>query len=111
MGRNVNEAAVLRKILTYLSNCKLTGTVLWFRRLNTGAIYGGKAGDPDVIALVNVRYDGVVALFIEVKKPGVTRLRYEQRIFFSSMEGVNGIRCIVANDVSDVRLAIDGING
>jgi len=109
MSNKLSEAYILKKITQRLHFNK---KVLFYLRVHCGG-YGTSSGGfvqlaptgtPDLLIVLKTN-DGVKVLFLEVKKEGVTRLRYEQKKFFEKYEGTPGIYCRVINDVGD----LDGI--
>lgn len=101
----MTESEVLKSILNKLKMLELTGDIIWFNRLASGKVQtaGGwvnlcQAGTPDVIVIVNCRNGKIAVLFLETKRTGVTRTRYEQTKFFERMEGKPMIMCSVIND-------------
>ena len=110
----MKESEVLKSVLNKLDNYELTGDVLWHSRLNSGKIqskFGGwiqlcRPGTPDIIAIINCMDGTIVVLFIEVKRTGVKKLRFEQQEFFNLMDGNPKILCVVINDVKQLWSAI-----
>jgi len=109
----MTEALILKSVLSKLKILTLSGDILWHTRLNSGRINSGvywiklaDIGTPDVVAIVNCRNGKIAVLFIECKRSGVTRLRYEQKLFFQEMEGKPMILCVVINDVKQLWPAI-----
>ncbi len=97
----MTEAQVLSKVTKKLQFLKITGDIVWYTRLQSGRIGNitlNRAGTPDLMALVNNRDGTISALFIEVKRSGIKRLRYEQKIFFEEMEGKPKTMCAILND-------------
>ena len=96
------ESKIQREIIRRL---KFHPDVLFYTRMQSGRIGGffhNTAGTPDLLALIKKDDGNIVALFLEVKRSGVKRLRYEQRKFFRSMEGIANVMCVVINDVSQL---------
>lgn len=95
----MTESKTQTKILQKL---KFHKDCIWSVRLNSGKMGSymlAPAGTPDVLAFIDQGNGNIAALFLEVKKPGVKRLRYEQKQFFKIMEGKPKIMCSVINDV------------
>ena len=109
----MKESEIQKAILTKLETHKMAGDVLWFMRINSGKINSGKywikladIGTPDIMAIVDCRDGRIAVLFIEVKRSGVKRLRYEQQAFFTAMDGKPMILCTVMNDPKQLWPAI-----
>jgi len=104
--RNQPEKKVSNAILNRLNLLRITGDVIWFKREEASDDQYCVAGTPDILALINCKDGRLAALFIEVKRPGVKRLRYEQKKFFESMEGKPMTLCVVINDSKQLFPAI-----
>lgn len=110
----LTESQVLKKVLIKLKALtELTGDVLWHSRLQAGKINLGRnwiqlsdPGTPDVIAIIRCMDNRLAILFIECKRTGVTRLRYEQQQFFNSMETKPMVACVIINDPAQLNSAI-----
>ena len=103
----MTEATVLKKITQKL---KFNKNVLFYLRVHSGGhkvstghfIQLAPSGTPDLLVVLK----GARVLFLEVKREGVTRLRYEQRKFFESYKDVEGIYCRVINDADKLQTII-----
>ena len=109
----MKESQVLKSIENRLEMLKFKGDIIWSLRINSGMARSGSsyiklapAGTPDLCVIVNCG-NHIGLLFIEVKRPGVTKLRYEQSEFFKSMEGKPMTLCVVINDPGQLYQAID----
>ena len=101
----MTESEVLKSIINKLKMLELTGDIFWYSRLASGKVNTGyswiklcDAGTPDLITIVNCHNGKIAVLFLEVKKTGITRTRYEQTKFFERMDGKPMILCSVIND-------------
>jgi hypothetical protein len=102
------EKEVLKAVINKLKNYEFQGILLYWVRLQSGVLgdsWGRKvrlatAGTPDLLTVFRKDDGGLAVLFIEVKKPGVTKLRYEQREFF--LKQCRDFHCVVINDPSKV---------
>lgn len=95
------ERDVLKKIILKLKLLEITGDVIWWQRLQSGRfgkVTIGKAGTPDLVAVINQRNGSVAVVFIEVKKSGEVKKRFEQNEFFKKMEGKPKVKCSLIND-------------
>lgn len=102
----MTESQVLKSVLKKL---KFHQDVLWWSRLQAGRMGGftlNPAGTPDIIAVINQCDGNIAILFLEVKKTGTIRLRYEQKIFFDLMKGMPKIYCEVINDPTQLPMII-----
>jgi hypothetical protein len=97
----MKEAEVLKQITARL---KAHSKVLWYLRIHAGGhriqdgyIKLAPTGTPDVVTALQDT-SGIRLLFLEVKRAGVSKLRYEQRKFFEMYEQVDGIYCRMIND-------------
>ena len=111
--RRFKEAEVLKQVLSKLKSLELTGSVVWHSRINSGKVKTGMyylnlcaAGTPDIIAIVRAIDGKVAVLFLECKRSGVKKLRFEQQRFFNYMADHPGVKCAVINDVSQVWSAV-----
>jgi len=109
----MTESQVLKLVLRKLDTLILSKDIIWHSRLNSGKVNSGvywiklcEIGTPDVIAIVNCHNGKIAILFIEVKRTGIKRLRYEQTQFFNNMEGKPMILCVIINDVKQVYPAV-----
>lgn len=109
----MTESEVLKSVVKKLKFLELTGDVVWHSRLNSGKINinGGwvqlcQAGTPDIISIINCKNGKIAVLFIECKRTGIKKLRYEQNIFFMKMETAPMVLCIVINDPKQLHQAI-----
>jgi len=100
----MKESEILRKVLNKLETLQMAKVIIWFSRLNSGKACVGKswiqfckAGTPDIISIIDC-IDKIVVLFIECKRTGVKKIRFEQEQFFDQMKEEIGIYCTVIND-------------
>jgi len=107
MTRNHPEKILQLMILNQLKLHRLAGDILWFQTLAAESDVNCRAGTPDIISVVNCKDGTISLLFIEVKRPGIKKLRYEQQEFFNSMSGKPRILCVLINDVSQLWPAIN----
>lgn len=104
MKVNNTEAEVLKAILSKLKY-NLNRDIIFHLRIHAGSqklasgyqLALAPAGNPDLIIILQSKAS-LKVLFLEVKKPGVTKLRYEQQQFFSKMNDIKGVFCRVIND-------------
>lgn len=73
-----SEADIKREIRKKLLNLESSGMILWFERLQSGAIHNGnqhvymcRKGTPDFEAVFVNKIGSLCVLFVEVKKEGV----------------------------------------
>ena len=109
----MTEKEVLKSVSNSLKNLILTNDILWFSRLNAGKINSGHSwiqlceiGTPDIVSIVNCEDGTISALFIECKRTGVKKLRFEQQRFFEMMEGKPKTMCVIINDPKQLWSAI-----
>lgn len=109
----MTESEILKSVLNKLKTYELTGDVLWHSRLNSGQVNSGthwiklcESGTPDVEAIIDCKNGRIAVLFIECKRSGVKRLRFEQQQFFNRMEGKPMILCVVINNPKQLWPAI-----
>jgi len=98
MKNQPEKRLVIRPLTAKLHFYMLTGDVVWFQRLVAEDDIHCKAGTSDFVVVVNCMDGRIALLFIEAKKPGVKRLRFEQNKFFQSMEGSPMTMCAVVNN-------------
>lgn len=110
-NKKKSESQVLKSVLMKLSNYKIFGEdVIWLQRLHSaqlGNIRIGSPGTPDILVFIRNKDGGIVNLFLEVKKEGETKLRYEQKEFFKEYEKVSSILCRIINDPKQLHLYIE----
>lgn len=106
----MKESKIQKEILNKL---KFNPNVIWSCRILAGRIGGfhiAEAGTPDIFAAVD-RFDGKIALlFLEVKQPGVTHLRYEQKKFFEKMESKPMVLCRIIHGVDELKIILKEVN-
>lgn len=108
------EAKVLKLVLNKLKSYELFGDIIWYSRLNSGKINVGrswvqlcKPGTPDIISVIDCGNGKIAVLFIECKRTGIKRLRFEQQQFFNDMEGKPMVLCVLINDPVQLWPAIE----
>lgn len=115
-SKGESEKDILKKILHDLEVYKEQGHILWYLRVVTGLIQSSgmymklsSAGNPDIISVIKKRNNSLGILFLEVKREGVTRLRYEQRQFFTEMEAHEHVYCEIINNPGNLWPLIERI--
>ena len=99
----MTESQVLKAIIKKIKANMILSypDIIWWERLQSlrmGTITVGKPGNPDLVLAVNQGNGGLALLFLEVKRSGTTRLRFEQKEFFMMMAGKPKVLCRVIND-------------
>lgn len=106
------EKEILKKTLNKLENYKLSGFVLWYRRLQNCLLYsrngtpvmiGGRKNlddgkDLDIVVAVNCENGKIALVFIDTKRSKKNKFDYEQQVFVDSMEGKPMVLCGIIND-------------
>ncbi len=104
----MKESTILKSVLKTLEAGQMTKRVVWYQRLQSmqlGRIRVGTPGNPDVVAVVRRSDGSLFLLFIECKRPGVTKLRFEQECFRDKYTG-EGMRYVVINEVKQLNKVI-----
>ena len=110
----MTESEVMKTVLRQLKNLRISGSVIWHSRLNSGKVQVGfswvqlcEIGTPDIISLIDCKNGKLAVLFIECKRTGMKKLRFEQQEFFNNMEDKPMTLCALINDPSQLWQAIE----
>lgn len=104
----MSEKKIQDDILKKLSGYMFSGTVIYYERtpsFRASGITVGRAGKPDIMVIVNQENGSIALLWLEVKLPG-KKLGYEQKEFFTAMEGKPKTLCVIINDVKQINTFI-----
>ena len=115
------EKDILKKVIEKLESFKLSGDILWYRRLHNGIFFtrqgypvtmGAKPDlddgkDLDIVVIVNCGNGKIAQLHIDTKRSKVKKFDFEQQVFADSMAGTPMTMCVVVNDPGQLWPAIE----
>lgn len=112
------EKIVITGIKERLSVLQLTGQVIYWERLQSGAFRKGghyiklsRTGTPDFICVIRNRQDNLSFIFFEAKRPdGKGKLSKEQVSFMKDYSGIKDFYHFVITDPREVGRLIDDLS-